>query len=254
MAARSIWKGTIRFNGTRLPVKLYSAVQDQGIHFHLLHDQDMVRLRQRMVNPETGKEVPFAEAEKGFEVERGRFVLLSRDELAGLEPEESRDITISRFVDPSAVNHQWYVRPYWLGPDGSGEDYAAFARALEEEEKEGIARWVMRKKEYLGALRAVEGRLALITLREADEVILASELEPPAGRAPDPKELDLARQLVSALEEEFDPEDYRDEFRARLMELIEAKRKGKTIEVEEYEPEPQPESLEEALRASLARR
>lgn len=252
MAARAIWKGVIRFGDVRVPVKLYSAVQDRGIRFHLLHDQDMVRLKQRMVSPATGEEVPYAEAEKGYEVERGRFVMLDREELASLEPEDSREIAITRFVDPAAVNHQWYVRPYWLGPDDGGSaDYAALAQALADEEREGIARWVMRKKEYLGALRAAEGRLSLVTLREADEVIRASELEPPAGRAPDPKESKLAEQLLRALRGEFDPGDYRDEFRERVRELIAAKREGKTIEVEEYEPPPQPESLEKALRASL---
>ncbi|MBW3539361.1 MAG: Ku protein, partial [Planctomycetes bacterium] len=189
MAARAIWKGVITFDDVRLPVKLYSAVQDRNIHFHLLHDQDMVRVRQRMVNPETDETVSPTDAQRGYEVERGVFVVLHKDELEKLVPEDSRDIEITRFVDPSEINHQWYVRPYYLGPDGDDDaDYFALAQALSRQQKEGVARWVMRKKAYVGALRAEGDYLMLIALRHAGEIISASELEPPAGRKLDAKE------------------------------------------------------------------
>jgi DNA end-binding protein Ku len=249
MAARAIWKGVIRFDDFQLPVKLYSAVEDKDIRFHLLHDQDMVRVKQRMVNPETNDTVSVDQMQKGFEVKRNLLVLLDDDELASLEPEPSRDIEVIQFVEASAIDHQWYDRPYWLGPDGDEERYFALAEALAG--VEGVTRWVMRKKQYRGALYAEGDYLCLVTLRHAEQNISADELEAPGGRKLEKQERELAGKLISALEAEFDPTDYKDEYRDRLLKLIETKRSGGTVEVEEYEEARPPKSLAESLRASL---
>lgn len=253
MAARAIWKAELVFADVRLPVKLYAAVRDRNIHFHLLHDQDQVRLRQKMVNSETGKEVPRDQAVKGYEVERGRFVILDEQELQSLEPAPSREIDITRFVDPAKINHQWYDRPYYLGPDADdAADYFAFAEALARQEKEGVAQWAMRNKSYVGALRSDDGYLVLQTLRHAGQVISADQLDPPAGREFSKQERAMAEQLVEALAGDFDPHEFRDEYRDQVRAMIDKKSRGEQVAVEEYEPPAETDSLVESLQASLA--
>jgi DNA end-binding protein Ku len=257
VAARAIWKGVIRIAngeaGPELPVKLYSAVQDRQVRFHLLHAADGGRVQQRMIHPETGEVVPAEKIQKGFEAEPGVFVLLGEEELSALEPEPAREIRVTRFVDPEALAQQWYDRPYYLGPDGSRQAYFALAQALSTSGKEGVARWVMRKKRYLGALRPTgDGHLLLVTLRHAGEVITADQLEAPGGRAMDAKELELAKQLVAALEGSFDPADYRDDYRQRVLELVESKAKGKKLPAPKAPRRPKKAPpLGEALEASL---
>src|SRR6185436_12522235 len=151
MAARSIWAGNLRLGASNLPVKLYSAVQDQSIHFHILEAKSKSRIKQHLVNPDTGHEVPSKDIRKGYEIDRGVFVVLEDEELTSLEPKASRDIEITRFVPAGNVSHLWYERPYYLGPDGKNDDYFAFAETLRKENREGIAHWTMRKKTYAGA-------------------------------------------------------------------------------------------------------
>jgi DNA end-binding protein Ku len=252
MAARAIWKAVVQLDDLRVPVKLYSAVEDRSIHFHLLHDQDMVRLKQRMVNPSTDDTVLHEQIRKGVEVERNRFVVLNDEELELLTPPASRDIEITHFVERGAIEPPWFDRPYYLGPDGDVPEYFALAKALAGSGRVGLSRWVMRSKRYHGVLQPEDDYLTLVTLRHAGEVIEPSELEPPAGRDLDKKERDLAKRLVAGLTEDFNPEDYQDEYRERVRELIDTKRRGGTIEVEEYEEVPQERSLAEMLEASLS--
>jgi len=252
VAARAIWKGVLKFGSAAVPVKVYSAVQDRDIHFHLLHDQDQVRLEQRMVNPVAGRTVGGDEIRKGFEAEPGLFVLLEDEELAELVPESSRDIEITHFLPAGAINNQWYDRPYYLGPDGNAGQYFALAEALAKANREGLARWVMRKRSYVGALRAEKGYLVLNTLRHADEVVPVSELEPPQGRALDKKEQAMAEQLVSVFRGKFDPEQYRDEYRQRVLKLVESKARGERIRLEKPKPKKAPaKPLADLLAASV---
>ncbi|HUH12073.1 MAG TPA: Ku protein [Longimicrobiales bacterium] len=127
--ARAIWKAKIRFGGVEVPVKLYSAVRDRGVHFRLLHRKDRVPVKQRMVDPESGEVVAYEDIRRGYETGQGTFVILDEEELAQAEPEPSREIEITRFVPPEQINHQWYERPYFLGPDEDAEAYAALAVA-----------------------------------------------------------------------------------------------------------------------------
>ena len=250
--ARAIWKGVLRFGSAEVPVKLYSAVQDRSVHFRLLHEKTNTPVKQRMVDPLTGKEVPYDEVRRGYEVEEGVFVLLDEEELDELEPEKSRDIEITRFLEPELINHQWYDRPYHLGPDGDDAAYFALEKALGKKGREGVARWTMRNKEYLGALRAEDGHLMLITLRHAEEVIPAAALEPPGGRKPEPRELKMAEQLIDALAAEFDPTEWRDEYRDRVLELIEAKAEGKTVRFRQPAKKRAAGDLAASLEASIA--
>lgn len=252
MAARAIWKGVIRLGDAPVPVKLYSAVEDRSIHFRLLHESDLVPVEQRMIHPGTGEPVPYGETRRGVETERG-MVVLDDDELESIEPEGSRDIEILRFVPDESLDHRWYLRPYWLGPDESAGAYASLVRALEGRGLEGVARWTMRNRQYHGALRVREGRLLLVTLRHAGEVVPVEALETPAGREASGPEAEMAERLVEALTGEWDPDAWRDEYRARVLELVDAKASGQVVEFEPVRREAPEGSLEEALAASLER-
>src|SRR5215470_11241652 len=176
MTARAIWKGDLKLNSSKVPVKLYSAVQDQTVRFHILDVKSKHRVKQHMVNAESGSEVPTAEIQKGLEVEPGTFVILDEKELAALEPEASREIKIEQFVPPTEIPPEYYDRPYYLGPDGDSEAYFALAEGLKNKEREAVVRWVMRKQLYVGAIRTADDYLVLYTLRNAEDVLSAKDL------------------------------------------------------------------------------
>lgn len=251
MAARAIWKGQLKIGSTKIPVKLYSAVADKTVRFHILDDRGLMRVKQHMVNPDTGEEVSDKEIQKGYEIEPGRFVLVTDEELQSLEPKPSRDIEIAEFVPPEAISQQWFERPYYLGPDGDQKSYFALAEALENRKREGIAHWVMRNKSYVGALRAEAGYLMLVTLRSAEEVISARDLPKPAGREPSQNEVKMARQLVGALEGEFNPSDYKDEYRERVMQFIERKARGHAPRLRAVKSKRRTSDLDDMLARSL---
>jgi DNA end-binding protein Ku len=252
MAARAIWKGELKIGTAKLPVKLYSAVQDRTVRFHVLDDRHLMRVKQHMIDPDSGDEVPTEEIQKGYEIEPGRFVILTDEDLEELEPPSSRDIEIVEFVAQDQIDQQWYERPYYLGPDDDAKEYFALAEALKNTEREGIAHWVMRKKYYAGALCAVDDYLFLFTLRDAKEVISADDLAKPAGAAPTQKELAMANQLVEMLQGEFDPADYKDEYRERVMEFIERKAKGRAPRLKVVKPKRKAGDLDAVLAKSLA--
>lgn len=251
MAARAIWKSELKLGTAKIPVKLYSAVIDRTVHFHILDEKHLMRVKQHMVSPDSGDEVATEEIQKGYEIEPGRFVVVTNEELEQLEPKPSREIEIAEFVPPEAISQQWYERPYYLAPDGDEKAYFALAEALKNRNREGIAHWVMRKKHYVGALRAQGDYLVLVTLRNAEEVISAKDLPKPAGRAPTQKELSMAKQLIGMLEDEFNAEDYKDEYRERVMEFIEKKAKGKAPRLRAVKTRRKPSSLDSVLEKSL---
>lgn len=252
MAARSIWKANLRFGAVDVPVKLYSAVKDRAVHFRLLDAKRKEPVKQHMIDPDTGKVVESADNRRAFPTDDGDLVILDEKELAGVLPKPSRDIEITRFVPPSQITHPWYDRPYYLGPDGDQEGYFALAAALRRRGVEGVAHWVMRNQEYVGALRAEGDYLMLITLRHAGEVVPASALSPPTGRALDDREVAMARQLVAAMEDPFDIAAYHDEYRERVVELMEAKAAGKVVKFPRAAAKKTDASLAEVLERSLA--
>lgn len=251
MAARAMWKGVIRFGDARVPVKLYSAVQDRSVHFRLLHAKDRSPVKQAMVNPETDEVVEYHDTRRAYQTNDGSLVVFDKEELDALAPPPSRDIEVVHFMPPQVVDHRWYDRPYYLGPDGSEADYAALTEALSQTGKEGLARWVMRNKAYVGALRLHRGVPMLMSLRNEEQVVSVEALEPPGGKPLDKKELDMARQLIGMLEAEFEPEEYHDEYRARVMELIEAKQQGRSVKVTPIRRREPSDDLSKALEASL---
>jgi DNA end-binding protein Ku len=252
MAARAIWKARLCFGGVDVPVKLYSAVQDRAVHFRLLDAGRHEPVKQHMVDPDTGDVVDAADIRRAYPTAEGEMVILDDEELAETIPEPSREIEITRFVPPREITHQWYDRPYYLGPDDDDAGYFALARALEKRGVEGVAHWTMRNKEYVGALRVEAGYLMLITLRRAGEVVPASALPAPTGRALDDREVAMARQLVSAMEDPFDITAYHDEYRERVVELMQAKAAGKVVKFPRAPRRAEETELADVLERSLA--
>lgn len=225
-----MWNACLSLGKLEIAVKLYAAAADAAVHFHLLHDRDHERVRQQMVNPVTGRAVPRDQIRKGYEIVPGTFVLLTNEELRSLEPPASRSIQVESFVPEDAIEPVWFERPYYLGPNGKSPEYFALAAVLAERKIAGLARWVLRKRPYHGALRARDGYLTLSSLHSRQEVAEAPKVAP-GTREMSAKELRMAEQLVDALAGEFDPAAFRDEHRERVLELIAAKAKGKSIEL-----------------------
>jgi DNA end-binding protein Ku len=252
MGARAIWKAHICFGAVDVPVKLYSAVQDRTVHFRLLDARRHEPVKQHMVDPDTGSVVDSADVRRAYETDEGELVILEADDLEQVTPTPSRDIRITQFVPPEEITHQWYDRPYFLGPDAEDEAYFALAAALRKRGVEGVAQWVMRNKEYVGALRAEGDYLMLITLRHAGEVVAPSALPAPTGRALDDREIAMAKQLVKAMEDPFDITAYHDEYRERVLELVQAKAAGKVVRFPKAPRKQGETSLADVLEASLA--
>ena len=251
MPARAIWKGVIHLGSSGVPVKLYSAIEDRNVRFRVLHKKDKVPLRQAMINPDTGEVVAYEDVLKGYKTPDDEMVILNAKDLEQLEPEDSRDIEIINFLPVDLIDHRWYDRPYFLGPDGDSDPYFSLISALENTGLEGLVRWVMRKKEYYGTLRLRKNYLVLITLRHAEQVVSIEGLAPPESREFDNKEIKMAEQLLSALEDEFDPAQYHDEYRKRVMELIEKKSKGEKTKIRKIKPKKEQPDLKKVLQASL---
>lgn len=233
-------------------VKMYSAIEDRKVHFRLLHAKDNAAVEQHIVRKDTGKDVDKEDRRKAYALTRETAVILQPEDLQSLEPPESRDIHLCRFVGPGLLNDQWYDRPYYLGPDGDKDAYFALAEALERKKVIGIARWVMRKKRYLGALHLSNGYLMMTTLRRAEQVLSFSNVEPGKSNAPQESELKLAEQLVASITGDFEPELWQDEYRKRIEALIKAKLNGKKLVPLKPKRKPPEMSLAETLKASLA--
>jgi DNA end-binding protein Ku len=250
--ARAIWKGRLVIGKEDLPVRMYSAIQDTKVHFHLLDKHGLAPVRQRIVRKTDQAEVAKDEQRKAFPLEAGRAVVFTAEELEELQPKESRDIEICRFVPRAALDDPWYDRPYYLGPDKDNEAkaYFALAHALASENVIGICRWVMRKSRYLGALTPFNGYLMMVTLRRAEQILSIPDVQMP--QKPNPKELKLAAQLVDSIAGDFDPSAWQDEYHKRVCELIEAKEKGKKLHVHAPKAKRVSGGLAAALRQSLA--
>lgn len=255
--ARAIWSGSISFGLINIPVKLFAAVRDRSIRFHLLSSDGECRLRRKLVCPETGEEFDFNETARGYEIAPDQYVLISDEELDALRPESGRTIDIASFVDLEEIDPMLFDRPYYLLPEENGaKPYRLLAQALGALNRVAISRFVMRDKEYLAALRSVDNLLLLETMRFADEVVQAGELDDaPKNIRVSERELEMADRLIESLTTPFDPATYRDEFRTQVRNLIDQKAAGR--EVISREPKEQARSgkvidLMDALRQSLA--
>jgi DNA end-binding protein Ku len=249
-----MWKGAISFGLVTIPVSLGVAVRQKDVHFHQVHDTDGGRIRQKRVCELDGKEVPYEHIAKGYEITKGRVVMIGRDELKALDPVADKTIGIEAFVDPKEIDPIYFDSTYYMQPDaktGAGaKAYALFASALEKHGQVAIARIVISTKQHLCVLRVKDGLLLLTTIVYADEVVKAPSVP---HLAPTAKELELAHALMQSMEGHFAPDRYEDEHRKRVEKLLEQKAKGKEIEVTEEAPNLAPVgNLLEALQASLA--
>jgi DNA end-binding protein Ku len=256
--ARAIWSGSISFGLLNVPVKLYSAVARRGISLREIRQSDGARIRHRRVAEGTDEEVPYEKIIKAFEVTKGNYVPLEKDELEALAPKKTRAIEVQDFVDLEEIDPIYFDSPYYLGPaEGAEKAYSLLASALEKSGKVAIARFVFRNKEHLAAIRAGNGVLTLTTMRFADEVVPPGELDdvlPEEKPKVAKREVEMAEKLIDSLTRDFDPGAYRDEYREELMSLIERKAEGKEIVTPEAaEPEAtKAPDLMAALEESIA--
>jgi DNA end-binding protein Ku len=258
--ARAIWSGSISFGLLNVPVKLYSAVSKQTVRFRELREGDGSRVKHKRVAESDGKEVPYEKIVKGYEYAPDQYVVLTKDELADLEPQRSRAIEIQDFVDLDDIDPIYFEQPYFLGPDkGAARAYALLVQAMKESRKVAVARFVLRNKEHLAAIRPMDDVLTLTTMRFHDEVTSPKDLDGEVfdeekPKKPDQRELEMAKQLIGSLTSDFNPGQYRDEYREELLDLLERKAAGKEVvsaPTEEPKPTKAPD-LMAALEESLA--
>ena len=257
--ARPIWSGTISFGLVNVPVKAFTAVRDHDVHFNQLDKKTGSRIRNKKVSEKSGREVDSDEIEMGFEVTKGKYVTFDKDELKELQPASTRAIEVTDFVALEDVDPIYYERTYWLAPadDRARDAYQLLLVAMEDRDRAAIGTVVMRNKEYLTAIRPLEGALAMSTMRFADEVVPRSEIDgiPTRRSKPEAKAVKLATQIVDSLAGDWDPKQYHDTYAEELRRRIKAKGKGKTV-AEEAVPEEGDAKivdLMEALEASVSR-
>lgn len=253
---RPLWAGSLSFGLVNVPVALFSAVRDQGLHFHELHEADGARIEQKRFCAEEDTEVPLEAIGHAYDLEDGKAVIVTDEELAEVAPRRTRTIDIEAFVPLEEIDPLYFDHPYFLAPtgdaDGPRRAYQLLLKVMEESGRVALGRFVMRTKEYLVTIGPRDGRLALTTMRFADEIRDTKGIDS-GGKKPAKGELDQAAALVEALSADWEPADWSDDFRGRLEDVIERKRKGRTIEAPEARDEPEPvPDLMAALEESLA--
>jgi DNA end-binding protein Ku len=253
--ARPIWTGSISFGMVNIPVKLFSAVSHKEVRFHMVHDADGARIKQKRVCSADGKEVPWEHIAKGYEVSSGQVVVIDPEELERLDPKATRSIDIEAFVNLGEIDPLFYESSYYLVPDRQAtKAYSLLVSAMKDSQRVGIARFVLRAKQYLAAVRPVGNVLMISTMLYADEIVPQSRLEGIPEKLPTPKEpeLKMAEQLVESLSTRFEPEKYHDEYREKVLDLIKRKAKGERISLPRAPREPaKVVNLLDALKASL---
>jgi DNA end-binding protein Ku len=252
MPPRAIWTGAISFGLVNVPVRMYSAIQEHTLHFHLLHQKDDSRIGYEKVCKKEGKPVPDKEIVKAFEYEKGEFVYMADEDFEAAQADDGgRTIDIRDFVDYSEVDPILFRRTYYLGPqNGSEKVYALLVRAMEHSGLAGVSKYVMRDRQNLGLLRVRDGVLTLEQMYFADEIRPVDEIKPKSESVPK-KQLEMAEQLIEAYAGRFEPAKYKDTYRDTLCEIIKAKRKGEEIHRPEPEEPESPPDLLAALRASV---
>jgi DNA end-binding protein Ku len=236
---RAIWNGSISFGLVNIPVKLYNAVSRKNVSFHQIDAESGARIKMQRVSSKTGEEVPYERIVKGYELSPERYVLVEPDELDALDPEATHTIDIEEFVDLPDIDPLFFDSAYYLAPGkGAEKSYALLAKAMEEQGRVALARFVMRTKQYLAAVRAKEGMLLLSTMVYADEIVPPEqlpELDDIDRVKVNDKEVAMAAQLIDSLSADFEPERFRDTYRDQVLELIERKASGEEIVVEAAE-------------------
>ena len=253
---RPIWTGAISFGLVSVPVRLFPAVSQKDVSFHQIDKSSGSRIRYKRVSQKTGREIPYERIAKGYEIDDDRYVIVDPKELEKFAPEKTKRIDIEDFVDLAEIDPISYEHTYFLAPDKGGDKaYALLLKVMQDADKVGIGRVVIRTKQYLAAVRPYGKKaLALETMLFPDEIVDVDEIPGLPDRMPrvSDRELSMARKLVESLSTEWEPDKYRDEYREKVLDFLKRKAKGKTLAVEEVEEEaPAVADLMEALRASV---
>jgi DNA end-binding protein Ku len=249
---RAIWSGSISFGLVNVPVRMYSAIAEHKLHFHWIHEKDESPIGYQKICKLEDEPVPEDEVVKAFEFEPGEYVFMEDEDFEAARVEGYKTIEITDFVPYEQIDPIYFARTYYVGPQESGEKvYTLLARAMEESGLAAIAKFVMRDRQNLGALRVRDGVIALEQMYFADEIRPLDEIKPAKGRL-SKEELAMAEQLIDNFAGDFKPEKYKDTYRDALCEIIKAKRKGKDVHRAPEREEAAPPDLIEALRASIA--
>jgi DNA end-binding protein Ku len=251
---RSMWKGSIAFGLVNIPVELYSAVRDHRPKFRLLHAKDEAPVRYERVCQTEGKPVGWDELVKGYEYEKGQFVVLSKDDFKTAAIEKTKTIDILDFVDPGEIDERYFETPYYLQPGkGAERAYALLREAIRDSGKVGIAKVILRDAQHLAAVESIRDALVLTMMRFADELADLGEFKFPPAEGIRPPELKMAKQLIDNLSAKWEPAKYTDEYRDNLMKVIEGKLKGRRPKLQERDTSQSADvvDLMSRLRASL---
>src|SRR3954463_275156 len=252
--ARSMWKGSIAFGLVNIPIELYSATRDHRPKFRLLHAKDEAPVRYERVCQTEGKPVGWDDLVKGYEYEKGHFVVLTKDDFKTAAVEKTKTIDILDFVDPKEIDERYFETPYYLQPaKGAERSYALLREAIRQSDKLGVAKIILRDAQHLAAVEAIGDALVLTMMRFADELADLDEFRFPKAQDIRPAELKMAMQLIDSLSAEWNPEKYTDEYRDNLMKVIQAKLKGRRPALQERETAQSADVIDlmARLRASL---
>jgi DNA end-binding protein Ku len=252
MAQRSLWSGSIAFGLVNAPVRVYGAIQEQQLHFHLLHRKDDSPIGYEKVCKKEGKPVPDDEIVKAYEYAKGKYVYMEDEDFDAARVEGFKTIDITDFVPYEDIDPIYFAKTYYVGPDEGGEKvYSLLAKAMEQSGLAAVAKFVMRDRQHLGVLRVREGVITLEQLYFADEIRDVSEIKSSRKKV-DAKELEMAEKLIASFTAEWKPSKYEDTYRDEQMAVVEAKRKGKDVHAEaEVEEEAETPDLMTALRQSV---
>ena len=250
---RAMWKGAISFGLVTIPVSVYPATEEKTLRFNQLHDDDGGRIRMKRVCSVDGEEVGYEHIVKGYEYEKDRYVILTDDDFEAIPVESSRAIDIQQFVDLEEIDPMLYKKSYYLVPEETGaKAYALLREALNRSGKVGVAKVSFRDKEHLAALRFRDDAFILETMYWPDEIREADFGGVDVSMKVRPNELDMAQTLIDNLSADWDPGEFKDEYREAMLRIVEAKINGEEIEVVEAEPAAKVVDLMEALKASVA--
>jgi DNA end-binding protein Ku len=235
--ARPIWNGTISFGLLNVPVQLHSGERSLDLHFRMLDSRDNSPVRYERVNSETGEEVPWKEIVKGFEYSKGSYVVIDEEDIRKAAPESTETVEIEAFCNRAEIDPMYFEKPYYLVPSKKAEKgYVLLREVLAKTDKIGIARVVIRTRQYLAALSPRGDALMLDLMRFPQEIVKADEFDLPKGNSKSyrvtPPELNMATQLIEAMTKKWNPDDYQDEFRKQLRKIIDeqvARQKGKKV-------------------------
>ncbi len=248
---RSLWTGSISFGLVNIPVSLQSAVREKGVRFHLFREKGHCKVRQKLICESDQKEVSRDEIVKGFELEKGRYVMLHEEDIAKLSPKATREIALQQFIDLHEIDPVFFSQSYYLVPQKNGKKaYFLLKEALKQSGKVGIAKLVMRNRQYLAALRVFHDALCLVTLHYFDEIITPQAVEE-ADFDLSRREVEAAEKLIASLTEKFKPEQYHDNYRELLLKLIHEQKTVKTALPEKPAEASQVVDLIAALEKSL---